>query len=233
MPNVEEKGTQNAKNSLCVVGAETLLVLLPFVVIAIVLAQKGEIARLPYMPEWGMASIGPDRAGDGPVRHRPAARGRTGGRPGLGAGGAAFRGHRSPGAGAVPAGAVAGPGGREALGIPGGDAEIWSFLRCRCSSLSPWDGRGEHVLTQSTETAEEHEDHGPAIAGGRRLTARHLLHQHIDGLEAGGDARRIKAGEHGHAPDREERDPQQRPGRVELDGPAEALLVDHEDQQQR
>jgi hypothetical protein len=56
MPNVEEKGTQNAKNSLCVVGAETLLVLLPFVVIAIVLAQKGEIARLPYMPEWGMAS---------------------------------------------------------------------------------------------------------------------------------------------------------------------------------
>ena len=56
MPEFEEKGPQNPKNSLCVVGAETLLVLLPFVVMAIVLAQKGELSKLPYRPEWGVAS---------------------------------------------------------------------------------------------------------------------------------------------------------------------------------
>ncbi|MDR3704254.1 MAG: hypothetical protein P4L56_31690 [Candidatus Sulfopaludibacter sp.] len=56
MPEVVEKGTHSPRNSLCVVGAEALLVLLPFVVMAIVLAQKGELSKLASMPEWGVAS---------------------------------------------------------------------------------------------------------------------------------------------------------------------------------
>ena len=56
MPELEEKAMNNPRNSLCVVGAEALLVLLPFVVMAIVQAQKGELSQLPAMPEWGVAS---------------------------------------------------------------------------------------------------------------------------------------------------------------------------------
>jgi hypothetical protein len=56
VPEADEKGTHSPGNSLCVVGAEALLILLPFIVIGLVLAQKGEFAKFAYLPEWGVAA---------------------------------------------------------------------------------------------------------------------------------------------------------------------------------
>jgi len=56
VPEADEKGTHSPGNSLCVVGAEALLILLPFVVMGLVLAQKGEFSKFAYMPEWGVAA---------------------------------------------------------------------------------------------------------------------------------------------------------------------------------
>ena len=64
-------------------------------------------------------------------------------------------------------------------------------------------------------------------------TATLLFVNHIDRIQARGDARRIEAGQHGDAPDQQQRAAEQAAGRMKLDGPAEALLIDHEDQQER
>jgi len=44
MPEAERKSAHNSTDFLCVVGAEALFILLPFVVISIVLLQKGELS---------------------------------------------------------------------------------------------------------------------------------------------------------------------------------------------
>ncbi len=56
MPEAERRVVRNSTDSLCVVGAEALFIVLPFVVIAIVLLQKGELAKFAYMPEWAIAA---------------------------------------------------------------------------------------------------------------------------------------------------------------------------------
>jgi len=53
---VTEEERESSKDSLCVVAAEALFILLPFVVIGIVLWHKGDLARFPYMPEWAIAA---------------------------------------------------------------------------------------------------------------------------------------------------------------------------------
>ena len=56
MSEAERKGAHDPKNSLCVVGAEALFLALPFVVIALVLFERGELAKFAYMPEWAIAA---------------------------------------------------------------------------------------------------------------------------------------------------------------------------------
>ena len=56
MPEAEKEQAHNPRNSLCVVGAEALLVILPFLVIAIVQLENGELSGLLYMPAWGVAA---------------------------------------------------------------------------------------------------------------------------------------------------------------------------------
>ncbi|MBZ5729176.1 MAG: hypothetical protein LAP87_29905 [Acidobacteriia bacterium] len=56
MPEAERRVARNSTDSLCVVGAEALFIVLPFVVIAIVLLQKGELSKIAYMPEWAIAA---------------------------------------------------------------------------------------------------------------------------------------------------------------------------------
>lgn len=55
MPQPGEEHAPNPRNSFCVVAAEALLVVLPFLVMAIVLLEKGELSTLFYMPAWGIA----------------------------------------------------------------------------------------------------------------------------------------------------------------------------------
>jgi hypothetical protein len=56
VPEMEAKGLQEHKNSLCVVATEALFILLPFVVIGIALSNKGQFSKFLYMPEWAISA---------------------------------------------------------------------------------------------------------------------------------------------------------------------------------
>src|SRR5512147_3228422 len=60
-----------------------------------------------------------------------------------------------------------------------------------------------------------------------RVVALLFFMNHVDRVEAGGYAGGIETGQHRGAPHQQERSSQQLAGRVELNGPAEALLVDY------
>ena len=56
MSEIDSKRIPTHRNALCVVAAEALFILLPFVVIAIVFSGNGQFSRFLYMPEWAIAA---------------------------------------------------------------------------------------------------------------------------------------------------------------------------------
>jgi hypothetical protein len=56
VPETGKEHSPSQRNSLCVVGAEALLIVLPFLVMTIVQFEKGQLAGLLYMPDWGVAA---------------------------------------------------------------------------------------------------------------------------------------------------------------------------------
>jgi hypothetical protein len=61
-------------------------------------------------------------------------------------------------------------------------------------------------------------------------TRTELLGDYVQRIQTGRDSGRIDSGQHRHAPDQQQSACEQHPGRVKLNGPAEALFVDHENQ---
>ena len=56
MSEIDSKRIPTHRNALCVVAAEALFILLPFVVIAIVFSGNGQFSRFLYMPELAIAA---------------------------------------------------------------------------------------------------------------------------------------------------------------------------------
>jgi hypothetical protein len=56
VPETASKRIPPGRNALCVVAAEALFILLPFIVIAIVFSCNGQFSKVLYMPEWAIAA---------------------------------------------------------------------------------------------------------------------------------------------------------------------------------